>query len=146
MYHVYIIYSVIVVLNCEHYQQLSTLHCQPCCTDLIGHVIFLVFWVFSFGLNFWSSWHFLSIVLVHFLPFCILTFFTFWPLDAHSCSASGRERMQAKCHLQIFITDQILNKIQIYKYKAARIQLKSSAMSSALVGTHQYFITTVILL
>ena len=48
--HVYIIYRVNVVLNCEHYQQLSTLHCQPCCTDLIGHVIF--FWFSGFFQSF----------------------------------------------------------------------------------------------
>ena len=82
---------------------------NPCTASIAAPVssVMSIFWFtcfFSIVLNFWSCWHFLSIALVPSLSFRILTFFTFWPLDAHSCSASGRERVQAKCHLQIFIT------------------------------------------
>lgn len=84
-------------------------NCQNCIASIAASIssVMSIFWFTCFFQSFsifGPAGIFFSIALVPSLSFRILTFFTFWPLDAHSCSASGRERVQAKCHLQIFIT------------------------------------------
>ena len=157
MCHVYIIYSVNVVLNCEHYQQLPTivnsalsalLHRSHRSCHFFGFLGFFIrsqflvllalfcqlFWSISFP---FASWHFLLFGLS--MPTAAAQ------AAVKACKPNVICRFSSPLPSPV---DQILNKIQIYKYKAAQIQiqLKSSEMSLALVGTHQYFITTVILL